>query len=856
VRTGKTASHSAAGGSALHSGKPPARGILLALLWIQLAVILFTIPAGRIAFDLLGQRVSFGGDAHKLFTAFLATWGLLIALSRDSRIRTGVFFAPLLALTLVALFACSTGTYGYEGLKDAAKLALCTGFYVALINLPVRQTDSATRWCLTAFIIGNLYLGLVVLFELIVGGQFRAEGTFGHPNLLAAYGLLGLPMLLLLTRLCRDWRTAVFVFAVAVLLFVSILLTFSRAAYLGLLVSGVCIWRMGGRKSLPHLIPLAFVGLLAVPFIAKPAAERFGETVLDVAAPRPESRLVIWKQAVQYAVPDLPPWGLGPADSFKDRVSYSESLRSDRPPYPPVNHAHNLLLHVWLAFGLPGLLALIWLAVRFVRFVPVRSPAGTWGRYGEHAYFFGSILGFAVFTCFDTLLFTSNVTPALVLFLGMLERVRIGPTSVGHEPATSPERVISSPNLMAVPRPTPKLRLLHLFGTYRYTGPAEMALTACSLLSKRGHELVFACPDGPPRWRISSHGVQFIRPEDREKRSLRPLLANYGLRTDETLRLNRHLNFFDNRSDIKSLQRMLREERWDVIHAHFPHELSLASLAKRRAGRGSVLVASWYKDKPPPDNPLMRNVFKEVSAVLCVSSIVRERIVRSGLMDAAHSYVLPGMINTNRFHPGLDGSRARERMGIPRDAPVAGMIARFQSYRRHDFAVEAWAKVVERLPLARLVLVGRGENEERIRDLVRRSNLEHAVIFAGYHTDDFPEYVAALDLLIYLRPGSDGTCRTVLEAMAAGRPSLVAPVGGLVDLVKDGENGTILPEESRDVLASLVLDLLSSPERLRAMGEAGRRLVEQRHTPEHLAEFLEQVYWTTMSSNRIPEHQA
>ncbi len=840
----------------IQGGESPVRRILLTLLWIQLAVILFTIPAGRIAFEVAGERISFGGDAHKLFTAFLITWGALLLISARLQIRTGVFFAPLLGLTLVSAFSCSMGTYGYEGLKDTAKLALCTGFYVALINLPLRQAISRTRWSITAFVIGNLYLGLVVLFELVIGGQYRAEGTFGHPNLLAAYGLLGLPMLLLLTRLCRDWRSAVFVFFVAILLFISVLLTFSRAAYLGLLVSGFCIWRMGGRKSLPHLVPLLLVGLLAVPFIARPAAQRFKETVLDVAAPRPESRLVIWEHAVRYIVPAMPPWGIGPADSFKDRVAYFESSRTDRSPYPPVNHAHNLLFHVWLTFGLPGILMLIWLAVRFVRFVPPGAPSGTWGKYGEHAYFFGSILGFAVFTCFDTLLFTSNVTPAVVLFLGMLERLRGEPEPfVGKETADHVLAIPPTHELIA-PRSGASLRVLHLFGTYRYTGPAEMALRVCSLLSQRGHDVIFACPDGPPRWRISSHGLQTASPEERKTRSLRPLLSKYGLRTDEQLRLNRHLNLLDNRSDVKTLRRMIDDGRWDIIHAHFPHELSLASMAERRAGKQSALIASWYKGKAPADNPVMRRVFRTVSAVLCVSSAVREQFVRSGLIDAANCFVLPGMIDTERFHPALDRNAAREQMGIPPDAPVAGMISRFQPYRRHDLAVEAWSKVVERLSEVRLVLIGRGENEERIRDLVHRKGLDKSVVFAGYHTDDFPEYVAALDLLVYLSPGSDGTCRTVLEAMAVGRPPVVAPIGALVDLVEHNKTGVILSDSSPDALASAVIETLSSPEKLQRMGEEGRRLVERKHTPDQIAEFIERVYWTAISSIGDPEHHA
>jgi glycosyltransferase involved in cell wall biosynthesis len=184
------------------------------------------------------------------------------------------------------------------------------------------------------------------------------------------------------------------------------------------------------------------------------------------------------------------------------------------------------------------------------------------------------------------------------------------------------------------------------------------------------------------------------------------------------------------------------------------------------------------------------------------------------------------------------------------------MIARFQPYRRHDLLVEAWVEVARQMPEARLVLIGRGENESRIRNLVKRMDLSESVIFAGYRLDDFPQHVAALDLLVYLRPGSDGSCRTVLEAMAVGRPCLVAPVGALLDLVQDGVTGVVLPEERINALAESIVDLLSSPQKRKQMGERGRQIVERKHTPEHVADFLEEVYGGAIASSGTPEHEA
>ncbi|HOE10375.1 MAG TPA: glycosyltransferase [bacterium] len=826
------------------------------LLWIQLGVILFTIPAGRIAFELFGQSVSFGGNAYKLFTPFLITWFVFWFLGSDLRLRPGIFLAPLAGLALVSLFSGVSPGYGYESLKDALKLILCMAFYCALVNFPFHER--ATRWVTGAFVAGNLYLGMVVLFEWIVSGQFRAEGTFGHPNLLAAYALLGLPMLLLIARLSREWWIHVGIFCVAALIFLAVLITFSRAAYLGLFVSLICMWRLGGRRALMHLLPLLLIAGLVAPFFVGPAMGRMKETFLDISGSRPQSRLVIWDQMMRYAVPHLPASGWGGGNAVKDRVSYLQSFRADRPPYPEINHAHNLFFHVWLIYGPPGLLALIWLAVRFVRFVPPRSPSGTWGRYGEHAYFFGAAVGFTVFCCFDTLLFTRNVTPALVLFLGMLERLRTEsdfPRLVETDQRLFPEEkpYVSPPRIAIPSRP---LRILHLYGNDRYTGPAGMVLTVCSLLAKRGHQIGFASPVGPPRFRLSSRGPVFTSREKQGQRGLGALAEKQGLLLVPQIRLNRHLNLFDNLSDIRTLRKFVRSGEWDIIHAHFPHDLALAAFACASRPAGAALVASIFKDQPPPRDPLSDYIYRRVKGVLCVSSATRDQMIHERMIGQEACWVLPGLVDIERFHPGLDSESVRRRFNIPTEAPVAGMISRFQPYRRHDLVVEAWAHVVRTRPDARLLLIGRGENEEQIRRLVIERGLTDSVIFGGYHTDDFPQHVAAMDLLIYLRPGSDGACRTVLEAMAVGIPSLVSPIGALVDLIEDGVNGVICRDERPDALARDILDLIAFPERLREMGRHGRLRAERQHTPERIADLFEQFYSAAMASGGTPADSA
>ena len=111
-----------------------------------------------------------------------------------------------------------------------------------------------------------------------------------------------------------------------------------------------------------------------------------------------------------------------------------------------------------------------------------------------------------------------------------------------------------------------------------------------------------------------------------------------------------------------------------------------------------------------------------------------------------------------------DGPDLRAELGIAPDAPVAGIVSRVKPDRRHAELVDAFRRVADRLPAARLVVVGRGEGLPDLRAHVERSGLADRVIFAGYRRG--PELAAAyrtFDVKVLLAEGNDGTCRALLE---------------------------------------------------------------------------------------------
>ncbi len=195
-------------------------------------------------------------------------------------------------------------------------------------------------------------------------------------------------------------------------------------------------------------------------------------------------------------------------------------------------------------------------------------------------------------------------------------------------------------------------------------------------------------------------------------------------------------------------------------------------------------------------------------------------------------HLLPNGVDLRRFAPA-DRRRARESLGFDAAAPLAVMVARFAPVKGHDLAVEAFARVRERLPGALLVLVGHGPQEGRIRTLLEQAGLAGAVVFLPEHTD-VPLLFAAADVVL-LTSRSESLPRVLVEAAACGRPAVATDVGGCREVVADGESGYVVPAGDAAALAERLLELLCSPERATAMGLAARALAEKRFSLDAMA---------------------
>jgi glycosyltransferase involved in cell wall biosynthesis len=211
--------------------------------------------------------------------------------------------------------------------------------------------------------------------------------------------------------------------------------------------------------------------------------------------------------------------------------------------------------------------------------------------------------------------------------------------------------------------------------------------------------------------------------------------------------------------------------------------------------------------------------------------------------------LIPNGIPTDEYAPDSD-TRAqwRQAHGIEPRATVVTHIGRFAFQKNHALLVEAFAQVRSNAPLY-LLLVGGGELESAVREQVAGLGLQERVRFLGIRSD-VADILRASDAFV-LSSRWEGNPMSVMEAMAAGLPVVSTAVGGVPELVREGETGLLVPSEDTGALARAVQVLVDDPVRRQAMGAAARQHAIAHFDIRHTVRGYEQLYEALLRKRKL-----
>jgi len=293
--------------------------------------------------------------------------------------------------------------------------------------------------------------------------------------------------------------------------------------------------------------------------------------------------------------------------------------------------------------------------------------------------------------------------------------------------------------------------------------------------------------------------------------------------------------------------RLMRQHRYDIVHAHWIIPQGLVAVVARllAPGRPALVLTSHGGDLFALKGKLLARLKKWIASradhLTVVSGAMRTRAIDLQLQDATRISVIPmGLDAHDLFYPPPARSQREGLLFVGRLVDKKGI----------EFLLAAMPLVLQKHPEQTLTIVGDGPLKQSLHKLSEEYGIARQVRFAGsILNQDIPAYLRSAAITIFPSVVTDsgdqeGTPVAVMEALACACPTILADYPGAEDIMSDGENGLVVPQKSPEHIAQAITRLLDDPGLQCQLGEAGR------------ARVLRDYDWTVVSAQFLAVFRA
>lgn len=299
---------------------------------------------------------------------------------------------------------------------------------------------------------------------------------------------------------------------------------------------------------------------------------------------------------------------------------------------------------------------------------------------------------------------------------------------------------------------------------------------------------------------------------------------------------------------------LMRREGYDIIHAHGYSAAGAAAVACRMTGRARLVCTLHNFMTATTAQPVAGRRARWLLGLIARRA---ERLIT--VSDSLHGQLDPIAAAESKLvtiHNGIDlgafahgdPAAARRELGVPEHCTVIGMVARLAAQKGPLDFVRAAAIAGAKYPHIRLALIGDGPLRPQVQGLALQLGIGDRLTLAG-HRADAAALTQAFDIAV-VASLSEGSSLTAMEAMAWGRPVVATAVGGVREVVADGQTGLLVPPADPQALGEAICSLLADPQRAQAMGEAGRQRIEREFSLARMIERTEEVYLSVAYASR------
>jgi glycosyltransferase involved in cell wall biosynthesis len=301
---------------------------------------------------------------------------------------------------------------------------------------------------------------------------------------------------------------------------------------------------------------------------------------------------------------------------------------------------------------------------------------------------------------------------------------------------------------------------------------------------------------------------------------------------------------------LRRLEKILREQKPDIIHTHSGKAGILGRLA---AGRTGVPVIIHHIHGPSFGafqssfsnfifSAAEHHAAKVTTHFICSAQAMTRIYLAAGIGKPEMFTRIFSGFQLKSFLEAKNDSALREKLGIAADAFVIGKIARLFKLKGHDDLLGAFQKLLPQCPNARLLLVGDGSLRTHLENRAREMNLADKIIFTGLvPPNEVPRYVGIMDCLAHLS-SREALSRALPQALAACKPVVAYDFDGADEICLDGQTGFLVRTGDMATVAQKLLQLANNAELRKRFGQNGQNFVRENFAVEKMVDDQYNVY--------------
>jgi glycosyltransferase involved in cell wall biosynthesis len=367
----------------------------------------------------------------------------------------------------------------------------------------------------------------------------------------------------------------------------------------------------------------------------------------------------------------------------------------------------------------------------------------------------------------------------------------------------------------------PKLKILFANSIQMFAGGEIWMLNTIEALQQRGHAITLLCRPGTElARRAAEKGIDLF---------LLKLRGDFDPVT------------------IFQIYRWLKQHRPDVILTNMDKELRLCGSAAKLAGK-PVVISRRGIDYPLKDRIHYRLTYNYLTdrVVANSESTKRSLLKNTPWLGADRIQVIYNGIQPENYAEIATRDLRAELELLP-GAPIVGFVGQLNERKGFDALLPAFQRLVEKVPAAVLLLAGVGDLQPEIEAFVRAHGLQKNIRLLGFR-NDIPNLMRTIDLLV-LPSWWEGFGIVLIEAMAAGKPTITTNISSMPEIVAHRETGLIIPPHDATACFQALLEMVTQPDWARELGRHGLEAVHRRFTLTRMVDQYEAFFAELVEKN-------